>query len=274
MGTSDAGAGSGGAWGGAQQGVSGFLDDPTEDGADALVNQALQALDKDTQEHESDGNGVDTLPAIAPEASTLPGLRVRARSGSGGGFGVSRGGGGGGGGRRRTGGGGGRSSRQAARAGSRALAAGYALQRRDQAALAALGLNLIELEGLGPEEQINQILNVTMPATGSPLEAETRLAADSALIAIIKDGETDPEKVVRVLVVEFVFETTAAEYGPKFRDGSGRPEATLKEGERLLRRSITALVDKVEVKDGSLSPGDLEQAINDVIDEVREIAGG
>src|SRR4051794_33481719 len=120
MGTSDGGAGSGGAWGGAQYGVGGFVDDPTRDGADALVDQALQALDKDTQEQEGDGNGVDTLPAIAPEASTLPGLRVRARSGGGGGFGVSSAGGGGGGGRRRTGGGGGRSSRQAARAGGRA----------------------------------------------------------------------------------------------------------------------------------------------------------
>lgn len=270
MGTSDEGAGSGGAWSGAQRGVADFADDPTEDGADALVNQGLQALDRDTEQQE-DGEPQDTLPSIAPFASPLPGLRVRRGSGAGG-IGASGSGGGGGGGRRRTGGGGGRSSKQAARAGSRALAAAYALQRGDGAALEDLGLLLTDLQGLGVNEQINLILNVTIPATGSPLEAEMRLAAAGALIRLLKEGETDPRRVVQEFVVEFVFETLVAEWGPKFRDGS-RPGTTLKDGERLLRNSISAYATEVEIPEGNVSAGDFETAIETITTKTQELAG-
>jgi hypothetical protein len=273
MGTSDGGAGSGGAWSGFQQGVSDFADDPTDDAAETLVDRGLRALERDTEEQEVDGEAPDTLPRVAPEANPLPGLRLRTRSGSGGGIGASARGGGGGGGRRRTGGGGGRSSGQAARAGGRALAAGFALQRGDAAALDDLGLSLATLQGLGPNEQINLILNITIPATGSPLDAEMRIAAGSALIRLLKDGVTDPQQVVQEFVVEYAFETLVAEYGPKFRDGS-RPGTTLKQGERRLRSCISGYAGGVELPDQSFSAKDFEKAIETVSTKTRELVGG
>jgi len=271
MGTSDGGAGSGGAWSGAGRGTSDFADAPTEDVADRLVAQGLRALKRDTQQQESLEDQLDPLPQVAPQASPLPGLRIRRGSGSGG-LGGS-GGGGGGGGRRSSSGssGGGRSSKYAARAGGRALAAGFALRRGDQEALAALGISLGDLKELSVFDQINLILNVTIPATGSPLEVEMRLAGGGALIQLLKAGETDPRVVIETFVVEFVFETLVAEWGGKFRDGS-RPGTTTREGERLLRSAISAYASQVEIQGGQVSAKDFEVAIETVTEKIEELA--
>jgi hypothetical protein len=271
MGTSDGGAGSGGAWSGSGRGASDFADAPTEDVADRLVSQGLRALKRDTEEQEAHKEQQDPLPLIAPHGSPLPGLRIRSGSGAGGVGGSGAGGGGGG--RRSSSGnsGGGRSAKHAARAGGRALAAGFALQRGDRDALAELGVSLDDLEELSVFDQINLILNVTIPATGSPLEVEMRLAGGGALIHLLKDGGTEPRSVIEAFVVEFVFDTLVAEWGGKFRDGS-RPGTTTREGERLLRSSISAYASQVEIPEGQVSAKDFESAIETVTGKIEELA--
>lgn len=271
MGSSDFGSGSGGAWSGSGHGVNTFIDEPTEDRADRLVRRGLEALDRDTnKQKERDLPNDDPLPQIAPLALPIPGLRVRPGSGAGG---PGGGGGGGGSGARhaRSNSGGGRSARHAARAGGRALAAGFALRDGSAKSLAALGLEFADLSGLGVFDQINLILNVTIPATGSPLEFEMRQAGAGALIRLLKDDESSPVEVVREFVVEFIFQSMVAEWGAKFRDGS-RPGASLADGERLLRNSIVAYAGQVDVPIDGVSAEVFEAAINSVTEKTQELA--
>jgi hypothetical protein len=132
-------------------------------------------------------------------------------------------------------------------------------------------LDLKDLRGLGVFDQINLILNVTIPATGSPLEFEMRQAGAGALIRLLKDNESDPVQVVREFVVELVFQSLVAEWGSKFRDGS-RPGATLADGERVLHNSITAYASQVDVPIDGFSAGAFEAAINSVTDKTRKLA--
>jgi hypothetical protein len=132
-------------------------------------------------------------------------------------------------------------------------------------------LELTDLSGLGVFDQINLILNVTIPATGSPLEFEMRQAGAGALIRLLKDDESSPVEVVREFVVEFVFQSMVAEWGAKFRDGS-RPGASLADGERLLRNSIVAYAGQVDVPIDGVSADTFEAAITSVTEKTRELA--
>lgn len=265
MGTSAGYGGSGGAWNGS--GINGFVDDPSEDAAEELAGHALDALVSEDDPGEDAALTPQVHPPVdRPGAVAVPGLRVRGPRGAGGG-----GGGGSGGGGRAGGGGGGRgrSRSQAAAAGGRAIAAGLALARGDEAALRELGLAVTELEGLTVFDQIRRILDVTVPATGAPQEAEIRGAAAEALIAVLKNGETDPNKVVRTFVVEHAFEALVTEHGEKIRAADDPKRA-----ETLLRDAVQAYTEQVNLPATRLGADDLRDAISEVLTKAQQLVPG
>lgn len=263
MGTSGGYGGSGGAWSGAGQDANDFIADPNEETAQELIAQALEALEAETAdaaEAEADGEGENAPQFVAGHAA-LPGVRVRSRGGgqAGGGGGPAQSGG-----AHRGGGGGGRSG--SARAGGRAIAAGFALARGDDTTLRTLGLSLAELEGLDPRQQINRILNATVPATGEPLEAEARTAAKAALIVLLVQGEESPEAVLQAFLTAYVFEAIVTEFGSKLR-ASDNARAR----EELLRSVTRAHVSKVNFSDDAVSPEEFKRAIETITGKVREV---
>ena len=270
MGTSGAYGGSGGAWGGAGQDAEDFADDPTDAGAEDLVDHTLQALQSEGGD-EGDGGEEEDLPPepFVPGPSTLPGLRVRPPGGTGG-AGGGRAGGGGGGRTRTSGGGGGRSASRTAQAGGRAIAAGYALRAGDDAALRELGLSLAELAGLDVFEQMGRILDATVPASGSPQESEVRRATTNALIVLLKDGDDSPRAVVEAFVSAYVFEALITEHGERLRAGDPSG-ANAKEIERRLKSAIRAYTAKVDFPETVISADDFKAAIEQVLTQTEEL---
>jgi hypothetical protein len=275
MGTSDGYAGSGGAWSGMDDVAEDFAANPTDEQAEQLVNQALQALNNESEQSgdgdESDGGEPDLPPPFVPTAGTLPGVRVRAPSGGGGGGASGGGGARGGGGRTRTSGsGGGRSRARTSQAGGRAIAAGRALRAGDAAALDALGLSLADLEGLSEFDQVKRILDATVPASGSPQESEVRRAASKTLIALLKDGDDSPRAAVETFVCEYVFHMIVTEHGERFNHGdkSGTNVAKI---EARLKGAIRAYTSKVEFPDGVITARDFQGAIDSVLKKAEAL---
>src|SRR5438477_2624909 len=166
MGTSDAYTGSGGrSWGETRRAVDGLSDgDQAEALADLLAAAASATPWYADVPQDSGTDGMDDLQSDGtPPRVALPTmLRIPKRWGSGSGGtgsagGVAVGGTAAGGGLSERSG---RSRRQASRVGARAVCAGVAYANRDAAALAALGLDLAELDRLDPIERCRRIMDL------------------------------------------------------------------------------------------------------------------
>lgn len=276
MGTSGAWSGTAGAaWNRIRDQLGDLLDNPTQDGADALLNPLLDAINQDDGPTTTDGGG-DAEPAQAPTSSAspagqlppLPGPRIRARGGG-------RGGGGGGavfgGSSRQNTGRKGRSRRDSGRSSRVAggvLAAGLALGRGDAGALRELGLDLAELRTLSPHKQVNKILNVVVGTGGAIEENELRAANTRALRQLLVDGLSGAD-AVRVFVVEYVMQVYSSECGVKARDGT-RPGRDSAEVERQLRSALTARVSQLAIPEDAVSAARLSQVIGEALKTMQK----
>jgi hypothetical protein len=272
MGTSNAYGGSAGAWGGRPPNE--FNENPDDETADKLVGHALEALSGESDGNDQADGLAQTVADAAlanPGATAIPGLRISSRRGGGGTGGGGRTGVGGGG-RGRTSGT--RSTAGASRAGSRAIAAAYALRDRDAAGLQALGLTLAELDGLSVFDQMKRILDVTCPATGSPQEEEIRAASRTALIELLgQDGTLEPAAVVRVFVAAYVFEAMITEYGDRIRMAESNGARAMRK-EDILKASIRAYADRVELEDIDLTADGFRAAIETVLAKAERLVAG
>ena len=197
--------------------------------AAAAIATALSRDDRDLRPRAPRAYPLDTL---------LP--RRRGRGGGGGGTrGASRGTG-------RTGDGSRRSVSKGFQRGASALAAGYALRQGDRAALEELGLDLDELQGLGPRQQSDRILAAVLGDSNHPDEHALRKAATEQLKAVIVAQEPPPAlEAVQDFISGFVYQLGLIELRAQRKAGSdsvviARIEQQLKRWIRSRVRSVRA----------------------------------
>lgn len=258
MGTSDAYAGSGGAWNGIGRDVEHFHASPSAEVANGIAEQLFAQLRVETEETPE---GVGLIDLIDPTLPALPGLRI-STSGRSGDGGTS---GGAGGGRSPSRAGGGRSRSRIARSGGRALAAGSALRRGDDTLLRELGLNLADLTGLDVLDQVARILNVSAPATGLQSDAELRHALTEALLTIL-EGDDSPQAAIEAFIAAYTFEVLVTETGARERNGE-RAGALTRDDERQLRTAIEAYVRQLDLNTDLVSENDFRLAIETVFSQ-------
>lgn len=154
-----------------------------------------------------------------PPSFGLGNLLPRSSSGRGGG-----GGGGGHGSSTTSGRAGSRSSRQVAKGAQRGgavLGAGYALKARDAAGLAEYGLDLVELEGLGANEQCMRILQTVLGEATHPDERALRRASLDELKDVLDQGrDPTPLDSVRGFIGRYVYELGIVEIRAQMKAGS------------------------------------------------------
>jgi hypothetical protein len=195
-----------------------------------------------------------------------------------GGGGGAGGGGGGAGGAATSGGGSsrrgsGRSRAAASGAGGRAVGAGYALRAGDATTLAALGLDLGELQGLDAFSATERILDQLVPATGSIADGEMRKAAANALLELLDStGPVDGAAAMRMFIVEYIYEIAITEIGHQLRDGSRDGASTVGE-EELVRDYIRARVDQIELPNDAVTPAQFEAAISAGLTDTLYLVG-
>lgn len=215
--------------------------------------------------------------------NVLPLIRPRS-SGGRGGDGPSGGGGIGGGGRGagtgvRTGGGARRTAAGFAAAGGRAGAAAYAYQTGNAAALAELGLNYAELQGLGsPLEVTVRIVNAACgPLSDSTIEhEEERFVAGEIAEWVIEQGEAGatptPEEIVRKTIALIIKEVALNETGELVRQVD-RPPETGALSEREVGEVAEALAARAELSVGGATEAEMSRAVEDGLEKLRRIRG-
>jgi hypothetical protein len=235
VGTSGAYGGSGSsAWGRARGRLtdidSGADESPEEAGDVAAAAQAIaQAIRRDDP----------TLRPSTPPGYTSSSLLPRASGG---------GGGGGGGGRvassgssGRTGSGVGRRVGRSAQRGANAIGAAWALRTGNAGALREVGLDLAELQGLGPRQQCDRILQAMLGNATHPDEFALRRAASKAVQSMILDQTPpDPLDTIREFVGDLVMEQSLVELRAQRAGGADVADIASKEGK--VRRYIRARV--------------------------------
>jgi hypothetical protein len=275
MGTAKAWAGTASAeWKRVRDDIDDLLDNPTQDGADSLLDPLLDAIDQDDAPASADPVPTEPAAPDAPPSATPPLSAIPMRRRGGG-----RGGGGGGaifGGssRQNTGrkGRSRRSSTRASRVAGDVLAAGLALGRGDADALRDLGLNLVELSGLSPMKQAQKILNVLVGTGGAVEENELRAANARALRQLLVQGLSGAD-AVRVFVVEYVMQIYSSECGEASRDGS-RPGEDSAEVEKQLRSALRVRVRQLEIPDDIVTSSRLAQVIREALKTMRKVRPG
>lgn len=273
MGTSGAWSGTaGGAWNRVRNELDDLLDNPTQEGADGLLDPLLDTIDQDDGP-EPGGAAPDAAPTLQTSTAALPpmagGPRIRPRGGG-------RGGGGGGAlfggssdqntgrkGRSR------RSSARASRVAGNVLAAGLALGRGDAGSLRDLGLDLAELRGHSPMKQAQKILNVLVGTGGAVEENELRAANARALRQLLVDGVSGGD-AVRVFVVEYVMQIYSSECGEASRNGT-RPGQDSAEVEKQLRSALRARVAQLDIPGDTVTSARLTEVIGQTLKTMRKV---
>ena len=219
----DPGAGGDATPGPAAEGGDTAAESPAADVA-AAIAQALWSEDPQVR---------TPTPPRFPLGNLLP-----RRSGSGGG--------GGGGGRRgstSTGGrAGGRSSRQVAKGAQRGgalVAAAYALRRGDAGALAELGLDLAELQGLDVITQSARLLDAVLGEAGHPDEGALRKASFRHAKHVLEYAtEPAPGETLKGLVASYVFELGIVELRAQRKAGAISADEALRK-----QKEISSFID-------------------------------
>lgn len=289
MGTSDAYSGSGGrAWGDARRAVDGLTGGSRAEALIDLLAAVARATPWKTDTADGDDDGGDESAVQAPPNDATPPprvelppmLRVPVRRGGGG---LGGAGGGLAGGERRGGsgdkGGGlggrsGRSRRTAARVGARAVGAGVAYANRNGAALAALGLDLAELDRLDPIERCQRMMDL-FDGAATIADGERRRAAANTLVTLLEAaGPVTAEAGVRLFCAEYIFQVLTSEVGRELRSepGSGARSKALEDD---IRSFINAVISTtplpVDDLDGSVPVDRLERVIGETLGEARAI---
>lgn len=226
-------------------------------------------------------NAPPVVPPLAPPSvnPALTGIvaalaRTLATGGPSGGGGGTGGGGsrsGGGG----TGGGGGRSQARASSAGGRALGGAWGTRTGNAAAVAELGLNLGELQGLSKYQQAQRILDAAMGPRGDVLDSEMRQANASVVVwALTEPVEPTPAEMATRWVVEYVWEAWVTEAGPGLQERCHIADERIR-AEQEMRAALEALVAAHGLPDDrSLTSADFTTAIEGALGSLRRISGG
>lgn len=190
--------------------------------------------------------------------------------------GAGRGGVGGGGGVVRTGGGrqGTGSRRQVARGAARGgtvLGAAYALRAGDAAYLTELGLDLDHLNSLGPVGQCGAILEAILGEGSHPDEHALRKASLETIKEVLL-GPQPPAKgdALKAFVVNYVFELSLVELQRQVNEGT-LTSADVAKKEQMIRKYLTARVNKLPVPDGVMEPADLRHRATELTKEAIKI---
>ena len=134
----------------------------------------------------------------------------------------------------------------AARGGA-VLAGGYALRARDAAALDDLGMDLAELEQLGPRMQCAHILDAVLGDGGHPDEYALREAAAEQLKTIVlADSPPTPADALRGFIGALVFKLGLVEVRSELNAGNVDVAGAAR-AESRLRRWIDRRVRQVQV---------------------------
>jgi hypothetical protein len=209
---------------------------------DAALGAAASAI-ADALAREDYGL-VRVNPRLLPVASLLP----RTAGGRGGGGGEAGGTGERGGSSRASGRLGDRSKRSSSRAiqrGGAALAAAYALQQLNSAALQELNLSLDELQSLGPRQQCMLILQTILGDSNHPDEQALKKAAAEQLKAILVSGQPPtPLIAIQDFIAAYVFELGLLEIRSQRRAGVLNTAAAIAK-ERDLKDWIRARVRSI-----------------------------
>lgn len=149
--------------------------------------------------------------------------------------------------------------------GAAAIAAGYALRNRDRDGLHDLGLDLEELEGLGPRQQCDRILRAVLGDEGHPDEHALRRAALEQVKTMIMNSEPPSvQDVIKDFIANFVMEQGLVELRAQRSAGLDPAEVAAKEGR--VRRWIRARVRHIRV------PGVGRMSVRQIIDTAASIA--
>lgn len=251
MGTSGSYGGSGsGAWASAR-GKFDQIDDGPEassgsgDGAGGAADDAAAAAAAAI----ADALWREDLELRNPTPSLLPlNSLVSRRHGSGGGGAGSSG-------SSRTGGrasGGGRRTSTALQRGGAALAAGHALKNRDAETLRELGLDLAELETLGPRAQCARILEAVIGDGTHPDDHALKEAAAQQLKEIVLNN-LSPLDSVEGFIGTFIVEQGLVELGSQIKAGIIDSAGSVRKEGRL-RRYVATRMRQVREEFGTSIP--------------------
>ena len=274
MGTAKSYEGSGGAWTGAGDDLTDWVDS---------LPERPPAGDQDSNDTESPTQGGDDgqsspggSTAPPPElAAVLRGVARALRSGSGRADGP-----GGGGGTAGSGGvggmgssGGRRSGAVAGRVGGRAAAGVTAFRAGDADALRALGFSPGELDSL-PSDYAKAARIAEAAAQGAPSSIQDeelrKAAAATAIWGLKQPIAPAPDELVRRFVEEYLYRVITVELGSRLRDGSTDGASSLP-AEQSLRATIRGMTRNLP----TIAPGtdhvDLGLAIESTYERVLDI---
>ncbi|MFH8224733.1 hypothetical protein ACH4C2_37045 [Streptomyces sp. NPDC018057] len=193
--------------------------------------------------------------------------------GPGGGAGGAAGAGGG-----RAGGGAQRTVAQSSRTAGRAAAAAFAYRTGNAQALQELGLDYAELQAAAddPIDWTRRIVEAACGplADGTIEDEERRFVASEVAQWVLEAGTGNtpptPEEVVRETLALTISEAILSEAASKMNDGS-RPAWATAEGERQLRESARALVDRAPLTTTGPSTTEITRAVEEGIEAMRSI---
>ncbi|MFJ6252757.1 MULTISPECIES: hypothetical protein [unclassified Streptomyces] len=178
----------------------------------------------------------------------------------------------------RTGGGAQRTITQSSRTAGRAAAAAYAYRTGNAQALQELGLNYAELQAAAadPIDWTRRIVEAACgPLADGTIEDEERRFVASEVAQWVLETGTDstppsPEEVVRETLALTISEAILSEAASKMNDGS-RPAWATADGERQLRETARALVDRAPLTITGPSTTEITRAIEQGIEAMRSI---
>ncbi|MER7900972.1 hypothetical protein ABTX62_34140 [Streptomyces sp. NPDC096046] len=178
----------------------------------------------------------------------------------------------------RTGGGAQRSASQSSRTAGRAAAAAYAYRTGNAQALQELGLDYAELQAVAddPIDWTRRIVEAACgPLADGTIEDEERRFVASEVAQWVLEAGTDntpptPEEVVRETLALTISEAILSEAAAKMNDGS-RPAWATADGERQIRETARALVDRAPLTITGPSTAEITRAVEEGIEAMRSI---
>ncbi|GHJ39472.1 hypothetical protein [Streptomyces sp. TS71-3] len=178
----------------------------------------------------------------------------------------------------RAGGGAQRTVVQSSRTAGRAAAAAYAYRTGNEQALQELGLDYAELQAVAddPIDWTRRIVEAACgPLADGTIEDEERRFVASEVAQWVLEAGTDsapptPEEVVRETLALTISEAILSEAASKMNDGS-RPTWATADGERQIRETARALVERTPLTITGPSTTEITRAVEEGIEAMRSI---
>jgi hypothetical protein len=140
----------------------------------------------------------------------------------------------------------GRSTARGVQRGANAIGAAWALRTGNAGALREVGLDLAELQGLGPRQQCDRILQAMLGSTTHPDEYALRRATAKAVQTMILSATApDPVETIREFIGNLVMDQSLVELRAQRAGGGDIADIAAKEGK--VRRYVQARVRGIAV---------------------------